>query len=1011
MSTLRQRFIVSSVSSYVLLASAWIFFSDQLLTALVNMDEIYWLSTAKGIFFIAITGTFFFFALRAVPPEGTSPGTPVFDTLTVSLHQTQRSRWLSYSLAVIITLCTLWLRHFLPISMNEHMLILYMLPIILSALYGGWGAGLIATFTAGIGAGYQSHLHDVTAPISKQLEWAFLIINGVVISALGEMLRNAVTHLQHKRQMLESIVSSTSDIIFVKDLKGRYQLINAAGAKFFGRTPDDIIDAGDKDLFDAHTAQVVIEADNAILASSRVQTIEDPVTRPDGAHAIFLTTKGPVADHTGKVIGLFGIARDITQLKANESETLRSKARLQAVISATSDGFWDWDLTQNIIYSSPKLLMAINLPNAAEFNPPSFFTALLTAEDLAVMQKATREHLRGVSSHIECDARLNGVEIKWLRINGRAVDWDKDTGKVSRIVGTLSDVSERRQLEQEQAQAAVVFDNCYEGIMIVGPDKIITKVNPAFNRITGYTSDEAIGQTPQILSSGMHDNAFYREMWQAINTQKFWRGEIWNRRKNGEAFVEMLSISVVRDSVGQVQHYVGVFTDISQVKAHEAELQHIAHYDTLTGIPNRRLLADRLQQALKHAQRSGKSVAVCFLDLDNFKAINDRYGHPVGDRFLISVSENLKTMLRSEDTIARLGGDEFVLLLADIGSTEECAQILTRVLQTVGREVSINELRIASTASIGVSLYPEDNADPDTLLRHADQAMYLAKRAGKNRYQLFDPENDRKAQHHRQFLELLEQALYREEFVLHYQPKVDLTTGEITGSEALIRWQHPERGLLSPAHFLSYLNGNELESAFGEWVIDTALKQSAQWHSLGINNHISVNISADHLLTLGFKEGLHNALKLHPNLPANSLELEILESAAIADIDQAIGILQYCHDLGVLLSLDDFGTGYSSLTHLRRLPVDILKIDQSFVRDMLIDSDDMGIVRGVIQLAAAFNRQVIAEGVETMEHGNMLIQMGCPQVQGYGIAKPMPASAFPEWCTQWQQDKRWTKLQ
>lgn len=611
---------------------------------------------------------------------------------------------------------------------------------------------------------------------------------------------------------------------------------------------------------------------------------------------------------------------------------------------------------------------------------------------------------------MECDIQLAGEPARWLRINGRAVEWDRATNRVLRIAGTVSDVSDRKQLELEQAQAAVVFDNCYEGIMIVGPDLSITKVNPAFIRITGYQSDEVLGQKPNILSSGLHDEHFYRDMWHAINTKNFWRGEIWNRRRDGEMYIEMLSISVVRNSLGDIQHYVGVFTDISQVKAHEAELERIAHYDTLTGIPNRRLLADRLQQTLRHAQRNGKSVAVCFLDLDNFKAINDQYGHNVGDRLLIGVSDNLKTVLRDEDTIARLGGDEFVLLLADINSTEECALILNRILRTVNRDMHIDDLRLTTTASIGVSLYPEDNADPDTLLRHADQAMYLAKKAGKNRYQLFDPENDRKAQQHRQFVEVLEHALAREEFVLFYQPKVDLTTGAVTGSEALIRWQHPERGLLAPVHFLSYVNGSELESAFGQWVINTALAQSDQWHRLGINNHISVNISANHLLKPGFKEQLYSALMRYPDLPENSLELEILESAAIADIDQAIGILQYCRDLGVQLSLDDFGTGYSSLTHLRRLPVDTLKIDQSFVRDMLVDNDDMGIVRGVIQLAAAFNRKVIAEGVETMDHGKMLIEMGCPQVQGYGIAKPMPANQFPNWCAQWHGEKAWINL-
>lgn len=351
-----------------------------------------------------------------------------------------------------------------------------------------------------------------------------------------------------------------------------------------------------------------------------------------------------------------------------------------------------------------------------------------------------------------------------------------------------------------------------------------------------------------------------------------------------------------------------------------------------------------------------------------------------------------------------------MLLLVDIASPEECTLILNRVLAAVCSPVKIDGVWVAVSASIGVCLYPDDDGDADTLLRHADQAMYMAKESGKSRYHLFDPESDRKAQVHRKYLDRLRMAMEEQEFVLYYQPKVDLLTGVVFGVEALIRWQHPEKGLLAPAEFLPHINGSELEKPLGDWVINAALAQAAVWHDCGLMLSVSANVSAEHLLQPDFYDCLCTALQNNPGVPASQFELEVLETAAIADIEQAVAILRRCHGLGVHFALDDFGTGYSSLTYLRKLPVDTLKIDQSFVRDMLNDADDLGIVQGVIRLASAFNRQVIAEGVETLEHGAALLRMDCPRVQGYGIARPMPADNVVAWSRQWAQDAAWLAL-
>ena len=463
------------------------------------------------------------------------------------------------------------------------------------------------------------------------------------------------------------------------------------------------------------------------------------------------------------------------------------------------------------------------------------------------------------------------------------------------------------------------------------------------------------------------------------------------------------------DEQGAVAGYYVLGTDVTERKAHERELARVANYDPLTQLPNRRLLSDRLNQMILHAQRSEKVGAICFLDLDGFKLINDQHGHEVGDQLLVGVARNLTSALRAHDTLARLGGDEFVLLLSDLDSPHECAVILSRVLQTVRQPVNAGGHVISISASIGVTLYPHDSADPDTLLRHADQTMYLAKQAGKNRYQLFDPEVDRKTQSRHELLAQMRTALANGEFVLFYQPKVDLVGGDVVGAEALIRWQHPQRGLLPPGEFLPHLSGTDVEWLFGEWVLATALQQMQTWARAGMVMKVSVNISASHLLHAGFHEHLAHVLSQHPGVAAGDLELEVLETAAIEDIQLAQNVMRRCMELGVRFSLDDFGTGYSSLTYLRKLPIHAIKIDQSFVRDMLVDPEDMSIVQSVIQLARAFHRQVVAEGVETLAHGSHLLAMGCHLAQGYGIARPMPADQLMAWRIQWLAAGAWRR--
>ena len=847
-------------------------------------------------------------------------------------------------------------------------------------------------------------------------------------------IRSSQRALAESEESIATTLYSIGDAVIATDLGGRISRMNPVAERLTGWSFPEAQGRPVEEVFcivheqtrraaDVPVAQVLATGEMHELANQTV------LVARNGAEFPIADSAAPIRDAAGIIRGVVMVFRDETPVR-QAKQTIRdqnrlleqrvlertaqlrlSEQRLERVLEGADQGYWDWDLQINAFRVSARWETMLGYSPGEMRVDTESWSQIVHPDDFQAATASIERHLGGQSAHheVEFRARTKDGAWRWILTRGRVVS-RADDGTPLVMSGTHTDVTERRQFEQAQRDASVVFENSYDGIMVVNADGLITKVNPAFTRITGYPESEALSCSPRILASGRHDARFYKEFWLSLTQRGFWRGEIWNKRKGGEVYAVLQSISAVHDSSGKLTHYVSVFADISQIKAHEAELNHVANYDALTDLPNRRLLSDRLMQSILRSDRSGKSCAICFLDLDGFKAMNDKFGHAVGDKLLVGIAEHLKVVLRAEDTLARLGGDEFVVLLSDVASTEECALILDRVLEAARQPVRAGGNVIALSASIGVSLYPSDNADPDILLRHADQAMYLAKQAGKNRYQLFDTEIDRVAQTHREYLTQMQVALVNNEFVLHYQPKVDLVNGEVVGAEALIRWNHPERGLLPPAEFLPHLNGSYLECLFGEWVIDTALNQVHLWNQQGLVIKVSVNVSANHLLQADFSDRLGHALAVHPEVAPSDLELEVLETAAIADMQVAVDLLHRCIALGVRFSLDDFGTGYSSLSYLRKLPVHTLKIDQSFVRDMLTDPDDLGIVKGVIELASVFRRQVVAEGAETLEHGAALRQLGCRVVQGYGIAKPMSAAQFPSWCLGWTQAEVWLSL-
>jgi diguanylate cyclase (GGDEF)-like protein/PAS domain S-box-containing protein len=556
------------------------------------------------------------------------------------------------------------------------------------------------------------------------------------------------------------------------------------------------------------------------------------------------------------------------------------------------------------------------------------------------------------------------------------------------------DLGDLRKAQNELRLAATVFDGSGEAILITDTQNRILSANQAFSNITGYLKDEIIGRDPAFLSSGRHDEAFYHAMWQTLQDCDHWQGEVWNRRKNGDVFPEWLGISAVRNTGGQITHYVAIFSDISEKKATEAKLEFLAHHDSLTNLPNRILVKDRIVQALALAMREKMRVALMFLDLDHFKVVNDTLGHVVGDKLLQAVVERLKDCVRETDTISRQGGDEFLVALTGLHNSEAVTSVSEKILQRMDQVFDIEGHTLTCSFSIGIAIYPEDGSDFDTLLLKADTAMYHAKDAGRNTYRFFTEKMNANAHERFRMQNCLRQAIEQGELQLHYQPQVDLTTGRITGAEALLRWNSAELGSVSPARFIPVAEDSGLIIRIGEWVLREACKQAEAWRQAGLPPlSIAVNMSP-----LQFKRSdpvaLVSQILAETRLPANCLELEITESLLVHDIEEVLEVLHRLTALGVRIAIDDFGTGYSSLSYLKRFPIDKLKIDQSFVRDIATDADDAAIVHVIIELGRILNLKIIAEGVEDRQQLDFLTQAGCGHIQGYLFGRPVPAAEF-----------------
>lgn len=696
---------------------------------------------------------------------------------------------------------------------------------------------------------------------------------------------------------------------------------------------------------------------------------------------------------TGLLLYLY-LVRQFRRKAQAYDELHGSEQRLNRALEAVRDGLWDWDLVTDRMFVSPGYAALIGLAPEELGDPIETWKKRLHPEEYATVLEAHRNHLQGLTDNLDHIYRLRHKDgdYRWIHSRGRVL---RDAlGKPLHYTGVARDITLQRLKEDHLRQAAAVFDSTREGVLVTDAQAVIVHVNPSFERITGYRSEDVLGKTPAILRSGRQDQAFYQRLWLALREQDVWSGEIWNRRKSGEIYPQWLHIRVVRNDQGQLTHYVGVFSDLSSIKRSENELDFLAHHDSLTGLPNRVLLRERIEQALENGKDRTVAGALLLIDLDHFKHINDSLGHPIGDLLLKAIAERLRDQLRDVDTVARLGGDEFIILLPGLHQESDAEHVARKLLNAFTAPFQADGHEFFVSASVGIALFPKDGDDAPTLVKNADAAMYRAKSRGRSRIEYYTRELTYLATERMALETELRRALERDELQLYYQPKLSLESGLLVGAEALVRWYHPLFGEISPERFIPLAEDCGLILPLGDWVLEHACQQMGEWQKLHAPfGPLSVNLAGAQLGQPQMIERLEQLLE-QSGLEPSRLQLEITESFIMNQTEEALAVLHGLKRLGVQLAIDDFGTGYSSLSYLKRLPLDILKIDKSFIRGLPDDPHDAAITRAIIALGRSMQLTVIAEGVETEGQQSFLTHEGCEQIQGFVLSPPLPAELF-----------------
>jgi|GEM_PF-444621 len=850
----------------------------------------------------------------------------------------------------------------------------------------------------------------------------YLIKHGDYLERLPDALRRAARHFREAGNGLTRAlrVFYAEDNQLDIDLTRRHLArhaphirleIAASGAELLAMLPNDRATPTDCDIILLDFRLPDMDALELIRIIRSERDLDLPVVMVSGqgseevvAAAMRLGVEDYLIKHEGYLLELPAtlershrqaqLRREHEALKASEQQLRRLEERLRSLFDHALDGILAAEIESGkFVTGNPAICRMLGyeldelLSLGVENIPPP--------ENLPWLREDFARHLRG-------EATIS-LDIPLLRKDGGTIHADIKSSPAEIdgkhcLVGIFRDNTERRQAEERLRLDAAALAASRDAVAITDLTPAILGVNPAFTKITGYSEEEVLGQNPRILASGRHDRAFYQGMWTSLLETGFWRGEIWNRRKNGEAYPELLSISTVYDKLGKPSHYVAVATDLALIKQSEEQLKYLAHYDPLTGLPNRLLLEARLQHSLERARRNGTGVAMLIVDLDHFKLINDSLGHADGDRLLAAVSKRLQGRMREEDTMARIAGDEFALVMENITGHHE-AEIAARGIEACleapfamdgGQEIYVR-------VSIGISLYPEDGGNAADLLLGANAAVHRAKEQGGNQLCHHDRSLNIKARTSLDLEAALRRALEQGEFVLHYQPKVHLRHGRITGAEALIRWQRPGHGLVPPLSFIPVAERSGLIKGIGSWVLEEACRQLRLWRENRLDDiHLAVNVSARQFHGAGLDKMLKE-LFAHYGIEPDTLTLELTESMLMHDPEQAVGRLGALRDLGARLSLDDFGTGYSSLSYLSRFPIDQMKIDRSFVKDIVVEPGAATIATSIIGLAHRMGLGVVAEGVENEEQLGYLRQNACDEMQGYLSASRCRWRSSPPW--------------
>ena len=871
----------------------------------------------------------------------------------------------------------------------------YYPAVMLVAIYGGLYASLLATVLACLTVKFLWPILVIEPFINNpadNLGMLVFFLTCSMISGVAEAMRRAQEHERGYRILFESMDDGFCVIEMLYDTNGkpvdyRFMEINPSFEKHtglrhaLGKTIREMVPDLDPNLLEIY---------GNVARTGKAIRYEYPSSATHKYYDAFIYL---IDGNKNPKLGI--LFRDISDRKVAEEGVQKSEANLRAMLDNSPFLTWLKDAEGRYIKINKVFADFLRLENPAQVEGKT---------DLDLQPKALAEKYRaddaevmaaGKQKHVE-ESAFDGKKTFWVETYKTPVI--DAQGKVLGTVGFAQDITERKQTEIELRISSVAFES-QESMIITDPNSVILRVNKAFTESTGYSADEVIGKKPSILKSGHHDANFYRSMWEIILCTGAWQGEIWDRRKNGEVYPKWLTISAVKNSNGIVTHYVGSHFDITERKHAEEQIKHLAFYDHLTCLPNRRLLLDRLHHALTSSGRSGRNGALLFIDLDNFKTLNDTLGHNTGDLLLQQVANRLEACVREGDTVARLGGDEFVVLLEGLSknSLEAAAQaegIGEKILVALNQSYILGTHEHHNTPSIGITLFNEKQQVSEELFKQADLAMYQAKKAGRNTLRFFDPQMQESINARSSIEAELRKALENNEFHLHYQIQID-STNRPFGAEALIRWVHPERGLVPPIHFIPLAEESGLILPIGQWVLETACKQIKVWqqHEATCNLILSINVSARQFHQANFVAEVQAAVQ-HHDIDPQRLKLELTESMLLDKIEETIATMNALKAIGVRISLDDFGTGYSSLQYLKLLPLSQLKIDQSFVRDLVIDESDRAIVRTIIAMAQSLKLDVIAEGVETAEQRQFLESAGCHHYQGYLFSKPVPVELF-----------------